>query len=178
MQNITCVWDCSFKNFRPRICKRFMQNITSVWDCSFKNVRCSLFTNGISSVTTAYRKPCSGKESSSAGPLRRSSSPTQTTSASGSLLIRKAVQAQGIQGRTYEIICVSWRESTERQYASYLSRWNQSCTSRNSDPLRPAVALVLEFLTKLFNKKRACSAFNTARSAIPAVTQTAIGSHP
>ena len=119
----------------------------------------------------------SGKESSSIGPLGRSSSSTQTASTSSSLLIRKAVQAQGIQGRTFEIICASWRESNKRQYASYLSRWNQFCVSRNSDLLRPTVALVFEFLTKLFEEGLGYSAINTARSAISAVTQTAIGSH-
>ena len=120
----------------------------------------------------------SGKESSSVGPLRCSSSPTQTASASGSLLIRKAVQAQGIRGRTCEIICASWRESTKRQYAVYFSRWNQCCASRNSDPFRPAVALVLDFLTELIDEELGYSAINTARSAVSAVTQTAIGSHP
>ena len=123
--------------------------------------------------------PCtSGKESSSVGPLRCSSSPTQTASASGSLLIRKAVQAQGIRGRTCEIICASWRESTKRQYAVYFSCWNQYCASRNSDPFRKAVALVLHFLTKLFDEGLGYSAINTARSAVSAVTQTTIGSHP
>ena len=120
----------------------------------------------------------SGKESSSVGPLRCSSSPTQTTSASGSLLIRKAVLVQGIRGRTCKIICASWRESTKRQYAVYFSCWNQYCASRNSDPFRKAVALVLHFLTKLFDEGLGYSAINTARSAVSAVTQTTIGSHP
>ena len=73
-------------------------------------------------VSTDVEAADTEKESSSVGPLRRSSSPTQTTSASGSLLIRKAVHAQGIQGRTCEITCAFGRESTKRQYASYLSR--------------------------------------------------------
>ena len=72
-------------------------------------------------------------KSCSVGPLERSSSSTQTASTSSSLLIRKAVQAQGIHGRTCDI-CASWREFTKKQYASYLYRWKQFCASRNSDP--------------------------------------------
>ena len=116
-------------------------------------------------------------KSCSVGPLERSSSSTQTASTSSSLLIRKAVQAQGIHGRTCDI-CASWREFTKKQYASYLYRWNQFCASRNSDPLRPTVAPVLEFLTKLLDEDVGYSTIFMARSAISAVTQTAIGSHP
>ena len=119
-----------------------------------------------------------GEESFSVGPLRRSSSSTQTASTSSSLLTRKAVHAPGIHGRTCEIICASQMESTKKQYASYLYRWNQFCASGNSETLRPTVAPVLEFLTKLLDEELGYSAINTARSAISAVTQTAVGSQP
>ena len=75
-----------------------------------------------------------GKGNSSVWALRCSLPPTQIASASGSLLIRKAVQVQGIQGRTREIICVSWRESIKRKYASHLSCWNQFCAQGTPIP--------------------------------------------
>ena len=67
---------------------------------------------------------------------------------SGSLLVRKAVQAQGIKSRNVRNYLCILEGIYQKQYASCLSRWNRFCTSKNSDPLRPAVALVLGCLTK------------------------------
>ena len=59
-----------------------------------------------------------------------------------------AVQAQGIKSRNVRNYLCILEGIYQKQYASCLSRWNRFCTSKNSDPLRPAVALVLGCLTK------------------------------
>jgi len=112
----------------------------------------------------------------------KTSSSTQSTTAVGLRLLRKSLKAKGIQGQTAKIVLASWRDSTRKQYASYLARWVSFCDRRKIDPLRATVSDVLTFLTELFNKGLGYSALNTARSAVAAVVlcekDQSIGANP
>ena len=50
------------------------------------------------------------------------SSASQDTSTFGCCSLGEAIMAQGVHGETLEIMCASWRDSTKRQYTSYLNR--------------------------------------------------------
>lgn len=75
-----------------------------------------------------------------------SSSAEQTKPASMSV-IRESLQCKGIPQHTLSIIMASWRESTKKQYGTYLQKWQGFCSRRSVDPLSPSVNQVLEFLT-------------------------------
>ena len=77
----------------------------------------------------------------------------------------------------------SWRQSTSKQYQSYLKRWVEFCVSSRN--VRPACATVqdgLAFLTHLFKQGLGYSAINTARSALSTVLslgeKSTFGEHP
>ena len=110
------------------------------------------------------------------------SSSTQEAATSGLHLIRKSLEARGVQGQTFQVIWGSWRQSTKQQYASYLTRWNKYCVQRQCDPLRPPVDTVLQLLTTLYEEGLGYSAINTARSALSATVilpdNKTVGSHP
>ena len=83
------------------------------------------------------------------------------------------------------IIYASWRNSTKKQYATYINRWEIFCLGRNCDPFRAPVGEVLLFLAELYKSGIGYSAIYTAytsRSALSAVVQTVgdkpIGAHP
>ena len=80
------------------------------------------------------------------------SSSTQVAATSGLRLIRKSLEARGVQGQTFQVIWVSWQQSTRQQYASYLTRWNKFCVQYQCDPLHPPVDMVLHFLTTLYEE--------------------------
>jgi hypothetical protein len=114
--------------------------------------------------------------------FEQSSSSAQQVTAVGLRLLRESIQAKGLQGQTAEIIFASWRDSTKKQYASYLARWKSFCDRRKIDPLRATVENLLEFLSGLFSQGLGYSALNTACSAVAAVVlcdnEVSIGSNP
>ena len=82
-----------------------------------------------------------------------------------------------------DIICDSWRNSTKKQYNSYLCKWITYCEQNNCDICYPSVADILEFLAHLFDSGLGYSAINTARSALSSVLilkgeKHSIGEHP
>jgi integrase len=80
-------------------------------------------------------------------------------------IIRKALQSQGISRKSRNIILKSWRESTKKQYDTYIKKWIHY-SKRKDNPCRPSITTVLKFLTKLFEKGGKYSSMNTARSAL------------
>ncbi|XP_070191587.1 uncharacterized protein [Littorina saxatilis] len=136
-------------------------------------------------VENADTRACSsskGKAYHSSTTYARCASAPQDSATSGLLLIRKSLEARGVQGETFQVIWASWRPSTRQQYASYLSRWSKFCVQCQCDPLRPTIDEVLQFLTKLYEDGLAYSAINTARSALSAVVilpdNKTVGCHP
>lgn len=63
----------------------------------------------------------------------------------------------------------SWRNSTCKQYSSYLNRWESYAFQRNINTWNPNISDVLEFFTFLLDQGCGYSAINTARSALSSV---------
>ncbi|XP_013402746.2 uncharacterized protein LOC106168283 [Lingula anatina] len=84
-------------------------------------------------------------------------------------LIRDSLKEQRISESAINIIMRSWRDSSHKQYRTYLNKWRVFCFEREIDPIRPPVGLALDFLVELVNTGLSFSALNTARSALSAV---------
>ena len=97
-------------------------------------------------------------------------------------VIRESLQSKGIWPHTLNIIMSSWRESTQRQYGTYLQKSQNFCSRRSVDPISPTISQVLEFFTELYNNNCGYSALNSARSALSALISLpgdlSIGNHP
>ena len=55
----------------------------------------------------------------------------------GSTVIREAMEKRGFHGETCKIVCASWRESTHKQYGSYLQKWKRFCVGKTLIPYTP-----------------------------------------
>ena len=84
-------------------------------------------------------------------------------------VIRESLQSKGISQCTLSIIMSSWRDSTRKQYGTYLQKWQRFCSRRGADLISPTVNQVLDFLTELHDSNCGYSALNTARSALSAL---------
>lgn len=81
------------------------------------------------------------------------------------LYIRKALRKRGISEAGQNIIIKSWRESTRKQYDTYIKKWIHYCereTGSNID----TVNSIIGFLTSLHEQGLSYTAINTARSAL------------
>lgn len=104
------------------------------------------------------------------------------TCPSGMSCIRQSLQNKGLSENTLRVIMASWRQSTQKQYAGHLQKWQRFCCRRNIDIFSPSVAEVLDFLTELFESSCSYSTLNTARSALSTIItlpgNISIGNHP
>lgn len=99
----------------------------------------------------------------------KDSSSSQSVKVSCLSVIRKNLENQGISDKASKIILASWRDSTKKQYSTYVKQWFRFCSKRKIDPLQPALNEVLDFLTVLFDKGLSYSTINCARSALSAL---------
>ena len=60
----------------------------------------------------------------------------------------------------------SWRNSTKRQYWSYVQKWLHFGVEKHVNPMSPSVSVVLDYLASLFHAGIGYSGLNTARSAL------------
>jgi hypothetical protein len=68
-----------------------------------------------------------------------------------------------------DVIMASWRESTKKQYRTYLTRWKQFCAERHINWANATVEQGIDFLANLFEQELSYSAINTARSALSVI---------
>ena len=111
-----------------------------------------------------------------------SSSTGRQTNPCGMSVIRESLQSKGIPPHTVNIIMSSWRESSQRQYGTYLQKWQNFCSPQSVDSISTSINHVLEFFTEFYDNNCGYSALNYARSALSALTSLPwdlpIGNHP
>ena len=90
----------------------------------------------------------------------------QEAAVDGMFLIRSALNDKGFSPQSIDIILKSWRDSTKKQYLTYVHKWIQFCNMHNLNIFTADIAHILEFLTDLVNTGLTYSAINTARSAL------------
>ena len=113
------------------------------------------------------------------------SSPAEP-SVDGMQIIRYSLHEYAISPEIADIIMLSLRHSTHKQYKVYINKWVQFCNEKSVDPMHPTVNSLLKFLHKLYQQKIGYSALNTARSAVsnidehphPTRVHTSVGKHP
>lgn len=96
---------------------------------------------------------------------RQNSSITKSNAPDSMSTIRRNYESEGISRNATNIILASWRRSTQKQYATYISKWILFCDKRKINSVCPTLNQVLEFLNSLFESGLSYSAINSARSA-------------
>ncbi len=91
-------------------------------------------------------------------------------------VIRTSVEKQGVSGQAADIIMQSWRQSTKKQYVSYINRWISFSREKQADTIQPPIGIAVDFLADLYGKGLTYSAINTARSALSTFLVTDHGS--
>jgi len=81
-------------------------------------------------------------------------------------IIRPSFENQGLSKPVVDIILHSWRDSTKKQYWTYIQRWVHFWVEKHADPMSPSINLILNFLATLFNSGIGYSGLNTARSSL------------
>ena len=113
---------------------------------------------------------------------RETTSTSQNPNATSMPLVREQLQNLGLSPDTIDILMASWRKSTGKQYATYLSRGVTYCKNKQLVVTHATINDGLDFLTLLYKKRVGYSAINTARSALSlAITpadKTTFGEHP
>lgn len=94
----------------------------------------------------------------------------------------KTFKDRGLSEETQAILLSSWRDSTKKQYRSYLKKWVSFCDKRKINFFEANVTNVLSFLTELYQCGLGYSCLNTARSALSSFllfdNDLNIGTHP
>ena len=118
----------------------------------------------------------------STDPSRPDPPSTQTPLSPGLPLIREQLSNHKISPTATDIIKASRRSGTNKQYQTYLKRWEKFCQSKGLGKFEATVENGIDFLATLFSAGLGYSAINTARSAFPSVLVLAnnitFGSHP
>ena len=92
-------------------------------------------------------------------------------------IILESLKARGIPEQAQQVILASWRQSTRKQYVSYIRRWIHFCDRESTDPLQTHVNIILKFLSELYHCGTGYSGINTAKCAI-ANYATLVGGQP
>ena len=93
----------------------------------------------------------------------------QETESDSMSLMRRIYQNRGFSQQATNIILNSWRDSSHKQYGTYISKWILFCTKRKIDPVSPSINMAVEFFTKLYQLGLSYSSINTARCALSAI---------
>ncbi|XP_065182606.1 uncharacterized protein LOC135813438 [Sycon ciliatum] len=96
--------------------------------------------------------------------------------------LQQRFNAAGLSPQVVRLLSSSWRSSTNAAYASAWEQWLGWCSQRSVDPVRPSLAMVLQFLADSFEDGRSYSTLNVYRSAmsatLPELDGAPIGQHP
>ena len=96
-------------------------------------------------------------------------------------IILNATMSRGISEAVAKVMLAARRQSSDRQYKVYFSKYLQFCRDKTINPLRASLAEGLSFLDSLHSDGLSYSAINSARSALSLVLRFEginFGSHP
>jgi hypothetical protein len=58
-------------------------------------------------------------------------------------IIRQSFENQGLSKPVVDIILHSWRDSTKKQYWTYIQRWMRFCAEKHADPMSSSINCLL-----------------------------------
>ena len=134
----------------------------------------------------SHRPPTSASQATegfaASGTSRRAASTARQIGTIDLPLVRHSLQGQGLSSESATVVLSAWRRTTQAQYKPYFQRWQVYCSQRETDPLRPPLSTVINFLTELYSTGIGYSAINTAKSAVSSLFELpgggSIGRHP
>jgi hypothetical protein len=112
-------------------------------------------------------------------PIKQGPQHARQTEVDGLSIVRQHYQSQGFSDHFTGVLLDSWRTSTQKQYASYLKKWNVFCRERKILAHSPTLNQVLEFLYTQLHLSY--SSINSARSALSCfiyIDNFPVGKHP
>lgn len=83
--------------------------------------------------------------------------------------LKSSLNASGISSDCSDVICSSWRDSTNKQYQYAWCKWSKWCLRNSFSPVNANMSVILNFLTEQFKLGKSYSILNTYRSAISSV---------
>ena len=89
--------------------------------------------------------------------------------------IQTTLTSKGLSTTASDVILQAWKPGTQKQYKSYLQRWELYCRKQKINPLSASVVDGINFLADLYQKSLSYSAINTACSALSTVIFPADG---
>lgn len=97
--------------------------------------------------------------------------------------VREQYQCKGLSENAVAIIMSSRRDKTQKQYQTYIKKWQLYCNANNISFDNPTVCDVIHYLESLFSLGFSYSVLNTVRSAISSIavlrdSELSLGSHP
>ena len=78
----------------------------------------------------------------------------------------KQARSEGFSVKVAEYLRHKWRPGSVKTYNAYWKTWTRWCNRRQTDPFKPPVTIVADYLVHLFEKGIATSSVGVARSAI------------
>ena len=125
----------------------------------------------------------SGSELVSPGPSReRVADPQPILARSRLETLRHTYQALGVSENAQKLLATAWAPTSAAAYESAWLRWVGWCQQQGVDSLRAPIAVLVNFLSKLFESGSAYRSLNLYRSAISSVhepiDQRPVGQHP
>ena len=109
-------------------------------------------------------------------------SSTEQTTSNAVTYIRKSYESKQLSEKSIDIIMASWRQSTMKQYSTYINRWISFCDERKIDTFQTPIEFVIEFLTELYESGLSYESLNSARSSLSNLCNKqdgyTVGSHP
>ena len=107
----------------------------------------------------------SQEESVSAAGDKTATPTTGETNTVGMSLVRKLYEERGFSEKTTDIIMLSWRDSSRKQYDVHIRKWLLFCGTREIDPVHADIKDSLEFLADMFGNNLSYSSINSAQHA-------------
>ncbi|CAG2216852.1 unnamed protein product [Mytilus edulis] len=128
----------------------------------------TLVPSNTASYCSGFLHNTQGKRTTVVDTANRSSKETSVEKTDFGCLqiVGQIVQNTGLSKKAAEIVISSWRQSTQKQYWTYLKKWCTFCCQRKIDIFTPTEVDVVEFLTVLYESGVGYSSINTARSAL------------
>ena len=110
------------------------------------------------------------------------SSVWEEAASTGMSHIQQSFEARGLSKKATNLVMLSWRKSTQKQYNSYIKKWRDYGSRQQVSETSPSVEQTLNFLTTLYQSGAGYSALNIARSALSVylcpVEGNTFGAHP
>ncbi|CAB3983233.1 Hypothetical predicted protein [Paramuricea clavata] len=114
------------------------------------------------------------QDESGTSSLDQSTSSASEFGIDGMQIIRYSLHERNISPEIANIIMLSRRNSTHKQYRVYINKWVHFCSEKSFDPVHPTVNTLLAFLHQLHENNLGYSGLNTARSAVSNIDENSV----